>query len=71
MRLFIAEKPSLGRALAQGLGNGKKEAGYISLNGGEDIVTWCFGHILEQYGPDDYDAKYKEWRLEDLPCVCQ
>ena len=26
MRLFIAEKPSLGQALAQGIGNGKKNA---------------------------------------------
>ena len=69
MRLFIAEKPSLGQALAQGLGSGKKEAGYISLNGGEDIVTWCFGHILEQLNPDEYDEKYKRWRMEDLPIV--
>ena len=59
MRLFIAEKPSLGQALAQGIGSGKKESGYISLNGGNDIVTWCFGHILEQLNPDEYDEKYK------------
>ena len=69
LRLFVAEKPSLGQALAQGIGHGKKEAGYISLNGGEDIVTWCFGHILEQLNPDEYDEKYKRWRMEDLPIV--
>ena len=69
MRLFIAEKPSLGQALAQGIGSGKKESGYISLNGGNDIVTWCFGHILEQMNPDEYDEKYKRWRMEDLPIL--
>ncbi len=69
MRLFVAEKPSLGQALAQGIGHGKKENGYISLNDGRDIVTWCFGHILEQLNPDEYDEKYKRWRMEDLPIL--
>lgn len=67
MRLFIAEKPSLARAIAQGLGNGKKENGCIVC--GDDTVTWCFGHILEQYDPDEYDEKYKHWNLEDLPII--
>ena len=57
------------QALAQGIGSGKKESGYISLNGGNDIVTWCFGHILEQLNPDEYDEKYKRWRMEDLPIL--
>ena len=64
MRLFIAEKPSLGRAIAAGLGGGKEKDGAIYL--GSDIVTWCFGHILEQCSPEDYDEKYKRWRIEDL-----
>lgn len=67
MRLFIAEKPSLGRAIAAGLGKGKTEEGYISC--GRDIVTWCFGHILEQAMPEDYDVKYKSWRIDDLPIM--
>lgn len=45
MRLFIAEKPSLGRAIAAGLGNQKKTDGCIRC--GDDIVTWYFGHMLE------------------------
>ena len=69
MRLFIAEKPSLGRAIADNLGKGSKKDGYISLNDGKDIVTWCFGHILEQYNPDEYDEKYKHWTIEDLPIL--
>ena len=69
MKLFIAEKPSLARAIAAGLGVGKKFDGYISLNGGAEIVTWCYGHILEQLNPSEYDAKYQQWRMDDLPIV--
>lgn len=66
-RLFIAEKPSLGRAIAAGLGKSKSEEGYIVC--GNDIVTWCFGHILEQAMPESYDEKYKSWRMDDLPII--
>lgn len=69
MKLFIAEKPSLARAIAAGIGVGKKSDGYISLNDGNEIVTWCFGHLLEQLNPDEYDAKYQRWCLEDLPII--
>ncbi|EAK1626321.1 DNA topoisomerase III, partial [Campylobacter jejuni] len=31
------------------------------------IVTWAFGHILELAKPEEYDEKYKLWKLEDLP----
>jgi len=51
MRLFIAEKPSLGRAIAENLGKGVAKDGCIECSGGQDIVTWCFGHILEQCDP--------------------
>ncbi|WP_413284813.1 DNA topoisomerase III [Vibrio sp. MA40-2] len=70
-RLFIAEKPSLGRAIATALPNPqKKELGYIRCGNG-DIVTWCIGHLLEQVEPDVYDQKYKKWNLDDLPIVPQ
>ena len=69
MKLFIAEKPSMAQAIAAGIGVGKKFDGYISLNDGAEIVTWCYGHILEQLNPSDYDAKYQQWRMEDLPIV--
>lgn len=66
-RLFIAEKPSLGRAIAQGLG--KCTAGDGCIYAGNDVVTWCFGHILEQCSPEEYDEKYAKWRIEDLPIL--
>ncbi|SHG76413.1 DNA topoisomerase III [Ferrimonas marina] len=66
-RLYIAEKPSLGRAIAAVLPKPhKKGEGYIELGNG-DTVTWCVGHLLEQVEPEHYDAKYKTWRLEHLP----
>lgn len=68
-RLFIAEKPSLGRAIAAALpGPKKNEQGFIRCGGG-DVVTWCIGHLLEQVEPDAYDDRYKKWNLADLPIV--
>lgn len=70
-RLFIAEKPSLGRAIAAALPKPqKKEQGAIRCGNG-DIVTWCIGHLLEQVEPDQYDQKFKKWNLLDLPIIPQ
>ena len=69
MRLFIAEKPSLGREIAKALGGGEKKSGYIVINGGQDIVTWEFGHLLRSFEPEDYDEKYRMRRMEDLPII--
>lgn len=68
MRLFIAEKPNMGRELARFLpGPHVRKDGYIETGGG--YVTWCIGHILEQANPEDYDERFKQWRLEDLPIM--
>ncbi|GAL20084.1 DNA topoisomerase III [Vibrio maritimus] len=70
-RLFIAEKPSLGRAIAAALPNPQKKGdGFIQCGNG-DVVTWCIGHLLEQVEPDAYDERYKKWNLADLPIVPQ
>lgn len=69
MILYIAEKPSLGRALADALPKPhKKQDGCIQLANG-DVVSWCIGHLLEQAEPDVYDPAFKKWRLDDLPIV--
>ncbi|MGI9276267.1 MAG: DNA topoisomerase III [Endozoicomonas sp.] len=71
MRLIIAEKPSLGRAIADVLPKPHtRREGYIESSSG-DCVTWCVGHLLEQAEPDSYDPAYKQWRLEHLPIVPQ
>ena len=68
-RLIIAEKPSLGRAIAAALPNPQKKGeGFIQCGNG-DVVTWCIGHLLEQVEPDAYEERYKKWNLVDLPIV--
>ncbi|WP_371375210.1 DNA topoisomerase III [Thalassotalea aquiviva] len=69
MKLYIAEKPSLGRAIANALPKPhKNHKTYIEVGNG-DVVSWCIGHILEQAEPQDYDQKYAKWQLEHLPIV--
>ena len=68
MRLFIAEKPSLGKAIAEGIGTVRASRTHIECKGGA-IVTWCFGHLLEQAEPEDYSPIYKKWRADDLPII--
>nr|MBA3409035.1 DNA topoisomerase 3 [Solirubrobacterales bacterium] len=39
------------------------------LEGPEHVVTWAVGHLVQLAEPDEYDAKYKKWRMADLPIV--
>lgn len=69
MMLYIAEKPSLARAVADVLPKPhRKGDGYIQCGNG-DIVSWCIGHLLEQATPDSYHARYKKWQIGDLPIL--
>ncbi|TWX56922.1 DNA topoisomerase III [Colwellia hornerae] len=69
MKLYIAEKPSLGRAIAAALPKPhKSQQGYIELGNG-DVVSWCIGHILEQADPEVYNDDFKKWRMEHLPII--
>lgn len=71
MQLYIAEKPSLGRAIAAAFPKPqKKHQGYIELANG-DCISWCIGHLLEQAEPDQYQEKYKKWQLDHLPIAPQ
>ena len=77
MRLFIAEKPSVAKAIAGELGATGKGDGFIEC--GQDKITWCFGHMLEQAEPDDYTPAdvprggngKKIWRIDELPIIPQ
>ena len=67
MRLIIAEKPSLARAIAEAIpGTHRRTKTHIECAGG-DTIAWCAGHILETAPPEAYGAHYKSWRLADLP----
>jgi DNA topoisomerase-3 len=66
--LVIAEKPSVGQDLARVLqGPFQKHEGF--LEGPEHVITWAVGHLVQLAEPDAYDAKYKSWRMADLPIV--
>ncbi|KAA0019165.1 DNA topoisomerase III [Salinicola corii] len=68
MRLIVAEKPSLARAIADALPvKATRREGY--LEAGDTVVSWCLGHLLELAPPERYDPRYKQWRLDDLPIV--
>lgn len=65
--LVIAEKPSVGRDLAAVLHCQQKGNGF--LEGKDYVVTWGLGHLVTLQDPEDYDKKYKEWKLEHLPMM--
>lgn len=65
--LIIAEKPSVGRDIANTLNINEKRNGYFENN--QYIVTWALGHLVTNATPEQYDKNYKEWRLNDLPII--
>jgi len=66
--LLVAEKPSVGQDLARVLpGPFEKKEGW--LEGPDHVVTWAVGHLVQLAEPEAYDAKYKSWRMGDLPIV--
>ena len=72
MVLIIAEKPSLGRNIAAGLGSFQRRDGYLENE--KYIITWAFGHLfsladIEAYNPTANGEK--RWTMENLPCFPQ
>jgi DNA topoisomerase-3 len=66
--LVIAEKPSVGQDLVKVLpGAFDKGEGY--LEGNDHVVTWAVGHLVQLADPDEYDDRFKRWRMADLPIV--
>ena len=65
--LVLAEKPSVARDIARVLGCSKKING--AIEGNRYVVTWALGHLVTLADPEEYDKKYKEWKLEDLPMM--
>ncbi len=63
--LIITEKPSVAMEFAKILGVQGRNNGYIE--DGRYVITWCVGHLVGLSYPEEYDEKYKKWKLEDLP----
>ncbi len=66
--LVIAEKPSVGQDLARVL-KGPFQKGEGWLEGPEHVITWAVGHLVQLAEPDEYDPKFKKWKMDDLPIV--
>src|SRR5438128_10790279 len=66
--LVIAEKPSVARDLVDAL-PGSFENNDTSYESDDTIVTFAVGHLVELINPEDYDERFKKWRMADLPIV--
>lgn len=66
--LIIAEKPELGRAIANAIDGASREVRGVIVKKNVTI-TWAYGHLLRLCEPDEIDPKYKKWKKEDLP-IC-
>ena len=67
MDLIITEKPSVAKDIASVLGCKKGESG--CFEGEKYLITWAYGHLVSLAEPEDYDSRYKKWRLDDLPII--
>lgn len=67
MKVIIAEKPSLARNIANGLGEFKRRDGYLEND--KYLITWAFGHLFGLCDIEEYsnDSNTK-WRLDNIPC---
>ncbi len=66
--LVIAEKPSVGKDLVRVLpGAFTNHKDYLESS--DHVVTWAVGHLVQLADPDEYDEKFKKWRMADLPIV--
>jgi len=65
--LILTEKPSVAKDFAGALKVRGNRDGYME---NEDyIITWAVGHLVELLEPDDYDEKWKKWRMDTLPVI--
>src|SRR5512133_2469434 len=82
--LIIAEKPSVGRDIASALDGvfQKRTLADLSpkakkatkdeptfLESDDYVIAWAVGHLVQLAEPDEYDEKWKKWRMADLPIV--
>ncbi len=66
--LIIAEKPSVGRDLSGAMpGKFAKHDGWLESE--DTVITWAVGHLVQLVDPEEYDPKFKRWRMDDLPIV--
>lgn len=72
MKLIIAEKPDIAKAVSKVLpGTAAWKNGYIEQ--GDWAITWCYGHLLTLKDPEDYGDEFKRENTpnEKLPIFFQ
>ncbi|MDP8910853.1 MAG: DNA topoisomerase, partial [Actinomycetota bacterium] len=67
--LVIAEKPSVARDLAAALPGKFAQPSDAYLESDDYVITFAVGHLVELADPEDYDERFKKWRMQDLPIV--
>ncbi len=67
MKLIIAEKRSVAKAIASALGVTSGADGFYTGNG--YLISWCVGHLIGMADAAGYDERFKKWRYEDLPIL--
>jgi DNA topoisomerase-3 len=41
----------------------------VFLESDDYVITWAVGHLVQLAEPEEYDEKWKKWRMADLPIV--
>src|SRR6266496_6529644 len=41
----------------------------VFLESDEYVITWAVGHLVQLAEPEEYDEKWKKWKMADLPIV--
>src|SRR6184192_3188053 len=41
----------------------------VFLESDDYVITWAVGHLVQLADPEEYDEKWKKWRMADLPIV--
>lgn len=67
MKLIVAEKPSVAKAICPVVRAFTKKNGY--MEGNNYIVSWCLGHLVCFSKPEKYEQWAEKWSFEQLPIV--
>src|SRR5436309_2395539 len=85
MKTFIiAEMPSVSRDIATALDGVFQKRTLVDLEpkrkkatkdeptfleSDDNVIAWAVGHLVQLAEPEEYDEKWKKWRMADLPIV--
>ena len=65
--LIITEKPSVAKDIAKVLGKFTNRKEYLESE--KFYITWAIGHLITLAEPEDYEKRFKVWRLNLLPIL--